>query len=335
MPLIKSIAAHIDAVKSFTSEPQNTIKVHLICTFRYESELYSYGGFLHLISNDPRFTSWMKTEIHVSRPNKIQPRDSVADSHADSHTEVASEQSSPEIEVLSLDAQGGKISHKATGTNSNRKGLYDDRSLPTFLSANSASVSTLHATRDLALTVVMLLIPVALFIGLRFVSLEGNWEPYGWYWCRTTEIYDQNMTNKCMWNYTMTPGTSHIVLASIIGYALIYMARRSTRKAASVARLEADGVDDQVAYLKSVLANQQMLVDGSIQFKPVRLDVELAIQDLITNENVGVVSTTEEDKAAKTTVVFAGGPESFLDSVEVLSKKAPWSVEFHRETWSP
>ncbi|GJJ73234.1 hypothetical protein EMPS_05592 [Entomortierella parvispora] len=335
MPLIKSVAAHIDVVQSSTSELQNTIKVHLICTFRYESELYSYGGFLHQITHDPRFTSWLKTDIHVSRPNKIHSRDSVAASHADSHTEVAS-QLSPPIEVLSSDTHDRKIPHRATAVPSNNKGLYDDRALPTFLNANSASVSTLHATRDLALTAVMLLIPLALFIGLRFVSLEGNWEPYGWYWCRTTEIYDQNMTNKCMWNYTMTPGTLQIVLASIIGYGLIYFARRSTRKAASVARLEADGVDDQVANLKSVLANQQILADGSIQFKPVRLDIALAIEDLITNENVGVVSTTNEGKKAdKTTVVFVGGPDNFLDSVETLSKKASWSVEFHRETWSP
>ncbi|KAF9936956.1 ferric/cupric-chelate reductase, partial [Modicella reniformis] len=73
MPLIKSIAAHIDAKSSASSEPQTTIKAYLICTFRYESELYCYGDFLHQISNDPRFTSWLKTTIHVSRPEKTLP----------------------------------------------------------------------------------------------------------------------------------------------------------------------------------------------------------------------------------------------------------------------
>ncbi|GJJ68253.1 hypothetical protein EMPS_00599 [Entomortierella parvispora] len=65
MALIKAIAAQITA-----SEEPLRIQVHLICTFRTRSELHAYGSFLHQITRDPRFTTWLHVEIYVSRPNK-------------------------------------------------------------------------------------------------------------------------------------------------------------------------------------------------------------------------------------------------------------------------
>ena len=65
MSLIKAIAAQISA-----SEDPLRIQVHLICTFRTRSELHAYGSFLHQITRDPRFTTWLHVEIYVSRPNK-------------------------------------------------------------------------------------------------------------------------------------------------------------------------------------------------------------------------------------------------------------------------
>lgn len=67
MALIKAIAAQIAA----SSEPLR-IQLHLICTFRTRSELHAYGSFLHQITRDPRFTSWLHVEIYVSRPDKAQ-----------------------------------------------------------------------------------------------------------------------------------------------------------------------------------------------------------------------------------------------------------------------
>ncbi|KAG9327784.1 hypothetical protein KVV02_000230 [Mortierella alpina] len=67
MALIKAIAAQIDS----SSEPLR-IELHLICTFRTRSELHAYGSFLHQITRDPRFTSWLHVEIYVSRPDKPQ-----------------------------------------------------------------------------------------------------------------------------------------------------------------------------------------------------------------------------------------------------------------------
>ncbi|KAF9141931.1 hypothetical protein BGX20_007337, partial [Mortierella sp. AD010] len=67
MALIKAIAAQIAA----SNEPLR-VKLHLICTFRTRSELHAYGSFLHQITRDPRFTSWLHVEIYVSRPDKPQ-----------------------------------------------------------------------------------------------------------------------------------------------------------------------------------------------------------------------------------------------------------------------
>ncbi|KAI7816752.1 hypothetical protein BC939DRAFT_32425 [Gamsiella multidivaricata] len=342
MPLIKSIAAQIDA-KSASSEPQSTIKVYLICTFRYESELYAYGDFLHQITHDSRFTSWLWADIYVSRPSKSLLHAITADAEpafggdekimakasANSNTDVDAEIIS--IEPVQLDAHGRDISIAAIvvskNEHSNSSERYVDRSLPTFLASDSATVSTIHARRDLLITAAILLIPFGAFIGLRYAGLEGTWDGES-RWCRTTQIYDQNMTNKCMWNYTMTPGVLHIVAASIIGYLLIFVARWSSRRDT---KSNMESVDDQAKYIRSVLASQLTIPDGSIRFKPIRLDVEKSIQELVAHQ----VGMSSDKKNGKTTAVIVGGPDSFLDAVEQGSKKAAWSVEFHRETWSP
>ncbi|KAG9061580.1 ferric/cupric-chelate reductase [Linnemannia hyalina] len=72
MSLLKAMAAQIEASQA-TMNNAATIEVHLICTFRYESELYAYGDFMHRITHDPRFTSWLHTQIYVSRPDKMAP----------------------------------------------------------------------------------------------------------------------------------------------------------------------------------------------------------------------------------------------------------------------
>ncbi|KAF9352572.1 hypothetical protein BGX26_009657 [Mortierella sp. AD094] len=67
MALIKAIAAQIAAC----GEPLR-VQLHLICTFRTRSELHAYGSFLHQVTRDPRFISWLHVEIYVSRPDKPQ-----------------------------------------------------------------------------------------------------------------------------------------------------------------------------------------------------------------------------------------------------------------------
>ncbi|KAF9108400.1 ferric/cupric-chelate reductase [Mortierella sp. GBA35] len=67
MALIKAIAAQIAS-----EDAPLRLQLHLICTFRTRSELHAYGSFLHQITRDPRFTSWLHVEIYVSRPDKPQ-----------------------------------------------------------------------------------------------------------------------------------------------------------------------------------------------------------------------------------------------------------------------
>ncbi|KAF9186053.1 hypothetical protein BGZ50_002657 [Haplosporangium sp. Z 11] len=338
MPLIKSIAAQIEAV-SKSSEPQKTIKVYLIATFRYESELYSYGDFLHQITNDPRFTSWLTVDIRVSRPSKTPRLASVAIEMPESRDQktmpTGSTSSETDIDSRSISSieptDLGK--HEMISEKSHAKTKsYAEKPLPTFPAADSNVVSTIHAKRDLFLTACILLIPFGAFIGLRYAGIEGVWNGES-RWCRTTKIYDQNMTNKCMWNYTMTPGVLHMVAGAILGYGALFYARWSTLRS-SRRSVSGDNVEDQSAYMRTVLANNMMAFDDSIRFKSVRLDVAQSIQELIA-AGVGMSERDENNKSSKTTSVFVGGPDRFLDSVEKQSKVAKWSVEFHRETWSP
>ncbi|KAG0214774.1 hypothetical protein BGX28_001409 [Mortierella sp. GBA30] len=67
MALIKAVAAQIAS----STHPLR-IELYLICTFRTRSELHAYGSFLHQITRDPRFTSWLHVEIYVSRADKPQ-----------------------------------------------------------------------------------------------------------------------------------------------------------------------------------------------------------------------------------------------------------------------
>ncbi|KAF9935356.1 ferric/cupric-chelate reductase [Linnemannia zychae] len=386
MPLIKSIAACIDAEQA-SSVPQKTIRMFLICTFRYEDELYAYGDFLHQITNDARFTSWLRTTIYVSRASKIlylpdqpSPNTSTITGRSQQKQQQQKQYELPPaspIESIETVAQDHDAQPQLLGdvkttsktvdividnddckTEAISNQRYQDRVLPTFLAADSSRVSTLHATRDLLITAALLVIPFAAYIGVRFAPIEGFWDGNGtwegkYFWCRTTRIYDQNMTNKCMWNYTMTPGVVQILVASLIGYTLMYIGRRITRREADATKTAVeDGATsgNTRAYLETILQNQMMEKDGSIVFKSSRLDIGKTIEDLIA-ENVGMVRPTRAKAAVaignrremasapemsgKTTTVFVGGPDGFMDSVEKAHKKAAWSVEFHRETWSP
>lgn len=363
MPLIKSIAARIDA-EAASGVPQKTLRMYLICTFRYESELYSYGDFLHQITHDVRFTSWLRASIHVSRAEKI-PRVIISSNNSDSiidtKTQANSQRHSGDnipptspVESIATVAQDERPQLLGDAKKfvpiscdkilvDEQPQRYQGRVLPTFLAADSARVSTIHATRDLLITAAMLLIPFAAYIGIRYTPIEGYGEGK-WFWCQTTRIYDQNMTNKCMWNYTMTPGVVQIGVASIIGYVLMYLGRRATRREADAAKTAADDgatSGNTRAYLESVLRAQIMDYDGTISFKPSRLDVEKYIVELMA-EDVGMSNTKavkadsgKKDMVGKTTTVFVGGPDGFLDTVEKANRKAKWSVDFHRETWSP
>ncbi|KAG0272319.1 hypothetical protein BGZ95_011930 [Linnemannia exigua] len=328
MPLIKSIAARIDA-EAASGVPQNTIRMYLICTFRYESELYAYGDFLHQITNDIRFTSWLRTTIHVSRAEK-NPRIAIANATGTKTQDLTPPASPTESESIETVAQeyntvpqllgDSKRTHIVSGSgkgasDNNQQYRYKERVLSTFLAADSARVSTLHAVRDLLITAALLLIPFATYIGVRYAPIEGAWN-----------------------------GVAQIGAACLVGYILMFIGRHITRREAKAAQLATDDgatSGNTRPYLESVLRAQIMDYDGTIAFKPSRLDVEKYIADLIA-EDVGMGQTRalkktagKEEIVGKTTTVFVGGPDGFLDSVEKANRKAKWSVDFHRETWSP
>ncbi|KAF9900776.1 hypothetical protein EC991_006901 [Linnemannia zychae] len=317
MALLKSMAAQIEASSKTLNNPA-TIEVHLICTFRYESELYAYGDFMHRITHDPRFTSWLHTEIYVSRPDKTAPPplcesglctsefvcgrvDSPEEQEQDegkrnnasaplllsketkfkygavtnsrTHPPPAAAAAGGEDCCMGCGAEcsGGGGSSGTTSSSSSSlaatinissssdsasttsdsegvatprtltnspstspasataaaafaAGCYRYKSLPTFPAANSAAISTIHAKKDLTLTSLILILPLLAYIWGRAIPWEGTYK--GEYrWCRTTKDEDQHMTNRCMWSYAILPGVVHVLVASIIGYLALWVAR--------------------------------------------------------------------------------------------------------------
>ncbi|KAK3815655.1 MAG: hypothetical protein J3R72DRAFT_461504 [Linnemannia gamsii] len=321
MALLKSMAAQIEASNKTMNNPA-TIEVHLICTFRYESELYAYGDFMHRITHDPRFTSWLHTQIYVSRPDKMAPMPlcesglctsefvcgrvdspeqeqderegkksetaplllgkesklkygsvassrrppvaAVTDGDEDccmgcgaecsggsssptgssssslaatitvSPSSNSTSSSSSDSASTTSDSEGASTPRTLTGTSQASAtaaaafaaGCYRYKTLPTFPAANSAAISTIHAKKDLTLTSFILILPMLAYIWGRAIPWEGTYK--GEYrWCRTTRDEDQHMTNRCMWSYAILPGVVHVLVASVIGYLALWVARKT------------------------------------------------------------------------------------------------------------
>ncbi|KAF9186052.1 ferric/cupric-chelate reductase [Haplosporangium sp. Z 767] len=271
MSLLKAIAAQIEAADKMMNNPV-TIKVHLICTFRYESELYAYGDFMQRITHDPRFTSWLHTEIYVSRPDKYTPPAACPSGECTSEFACGriEEDRSDENESTSLLAKHSRSKYGAvyngdgSGSGSNNKDdcstgsstaacpssscssltitntaspdmenetkaepiLFQYKSLPTFSDASSAASATVHAKKDLIATTIILVVPMIVFLLSRAIPWEGTYQDQ-YRWCRTTKVFDQHMTNHCLWPYAVLPGIVHIAVASAIGYLGLWAARRS------------------------------------------------------------------------------------------------------------
>ncbi|KAG0050442.1 hypothetical protein BGZ83_004791 [Gryganskiella cystojenkinii] len=294
MSLLKAIAAQIET--SGPTKSSDTIQVHLICTFRYESELYAYGDFLERITHDPRFLSWLKTRIYVSRPDKDTPPSACPTGQCasefvcggESQAKTTKDTNVSEIEVeiedakestsllgdrrrgkvppqepfygsvaetkakkssccgdKSLCCQGSSrcnpsteetVASSSSSSQTVTEGIsaaYDtyeeDRdyysSLPTFLAASSATASTTYAKMDLLATFTILVLPMISFLYLRTVAIEGEYKGQ-MNWCRTTREKDQHMTNHCLWAYSLIPGFVHILVAAVMGYFALWVAKR-------------------------------------------------------------------------------------------------------------
>ncbi|KAG0003726.1 hypothetical protein BGZ79_000200 [Entomortierella chlamydospora] len=151
MSLLKAIAAQIEAAAE-TKLKQVPIEVYLICTFRYESELYAYGDFMHRITHDPRFTSWLHTEVYVSRPDKFSPPEECPSGQCTS--EFVCGRVEPEVdESTSLLASGkskyGSVSIGCSGCE-DRKGCCVESSKDVYSNTcgSSSSSSTIEVSVD-------------------------------------------------------------------------------------------------------------------------------------------------------------------------------------------
>ncbi|KAF9361155.1 hypothetical protein BGX26_005529 [Mortierella sp. AD094] len=411
MSLLKAIAAHIEAVAE-TEMMQVPIEVHLICTFRYESELYAYGDFMHRITHDPRFTSWLHTEVYVSRPDKFTPPEECpsgqctsefvcgrVESEVDESTSLlagskskygsvsigcggcgdrkgccmesskdaysnacgsSSSSSATDVSVDTILASPPSLSQTATNV-SDATSSYRYKSIPTFAAASSATISMVHAKKDLAATTLILVVPMIVFLWSRAVPWEGTYKGEQ-HWCRTAREFDQHMTNRCLWSYALIPGILHVLAATLMGYLGLWAARRtnlvsrpSSQKPSSskltsggktraatdaynnlVHGLSLLGPDPLVCPLSSNgrKHSDTVMPKRSIKFKRGRIQVNQHIQEL---KGLGIGCEHNQNKSDNDggVIVFGGGPEAFVDMIHECCKKSNWVVDFHRETWAP
>ncbi|GJJ72393.1 hypothetical protein EMPS_04750 [Entomortierella parvispora] len=351
MALIKAIAAQIAA-----SPGPSRMQLYLICTFHTCSELHAYGSFLHQITHDPRFTNWLHAEIFITRPEKRETSQGAPTRAASNHTATCSH--------ISADTAGSITTHlllptvepefsphsekKATGST-----IYDGRPLPTFDSSSISAglASNRQAKYDLAISFVLVVIPLSVFYGLRAVSWEGSS-----HWCRTTMDINSNRTVLiCDWTYALIPGFAHLITFLVLGYSAIYFARRSHRRRMQRERRGAD-VEGNEAMTGAGRESTFGLDDGNwdegdVPYTRGRMKISQVIQNFL-DKGIGCSSSsaqrpvfsmetgeTQEPKEGQLgtsglVAVLAGGPEGFVNMIKCRVYKAAWSVEFYRVTWT-
>ncbi|KAG0240301.1 ferric reductase like transmembrane component-domain-containing protein [Mortierella sp. GBAus27b] len=441
MALIKAIAAQIAA----SSDPLR-MQFHLICTFRTRSELHAYGSFLHQITRDPRFTSWLHVEIYVSRPDKpktlIGPHAHVikndimvpgqsapkskkkkrfqslrrtgtklkralsgrtvvgsaasgekqtfkVESAASSEkqtSKVESEAATVRFSTVSqhvrsessdtvIDSEKDKdSSQEVSGSSSEdhacsspttlpsspvsiiapkfdiietqtrtdlappsptRTITYHTKSLPTFQDAQSASVATRFAKLDLHTMVILIVVPLAFWFGLRAVHWEGS--PH---YCDVMEDMGPTGDKICYGSYSMAPPVGHAILVALIGYFSMWLARRNlVRSLAAANKHDIESgkhhSSKNLPYPELDMEEDKLSVEdgnwdeGDVVYSTGRMNVKMVIERFMTNG----VGSSGNDRGLVT--VFGGGPEAFVEHVERQIKTAKWAVDFHRETWAP
>jgi len=361
MALIKAIAAQIAA----SSTPPR-MRLYLVCTFRTSSELHAYGSFLHQITCDPRFTSWLNVEIYVSRPDKHQApqrahalvvnNDIVASEHcsaeASSSNHGAAGSNRTHLQLPTIESKLSSLSEKKVPAKST---TYDGRSLPTFESSSVSARSTSEhlAQYDLALSAILVFIPLSVFYALRTVAWEGSS-----HWCLTTMSKNSNRTVAvCDWAYALVPGFSHLLTFFGLGYSAIFFGRRMQRR-----RIEREGhrsdVEHNEVAVEPIIEGASGIEDGvwdeeDVPYTRGKMDVGQAIQafqdrgigyppsspqqPVFSLEETGEAQEPKQyqHSAGGLVAVLAGGPEGFVNMIEHQVYKAAWSVEFYRETWAP
>ncbi|KAF9304466.1 hypothetical protein BGZ74_001484 [Mortierella antarctica] len=366
MALIKAIAAQIAA----SSEPLR-IQLHLICTFRTRSELHAYGSFLHQITRDPRFTSWLHVEIYVSRPDKAQ---TLMGAHAhviknDILVPAESAKKAKKIKrfaslrktgtmlrralsgrtVVEAPEKSGRDPHASSESGKlhslsdiiisegNEPSLDEKRStsLMTYTAKRLPTFQDSHST-SVATQMARLDLhasAILVFIPLIFwYILRAIHYEGSVHFCDVMEDMTSTQTKICYGSYSTVPPFGHMVLLSIIGYLSFWLARRSLLRSVKV-DLEASGAG--VPYPDVRTEDEKLTVeDGNWDEGDVVYSVgRMDIKQVISKFMEREIGLPGKDQGLVT--VFGGGPEAFVAHVEKQIQKAKWAVDFHRETWAP
>ncbi|KAF9583667.1 hypothetical protein BGW38_008901 [Lunasporangiospora selenospora] len=411
MALIKAIAAQIAS----SSEPLR-MQVYLICTFRTRSELHAYGSFLHQITRDPRFTSWLHVEIYVSRPDKVQtllgthahlvksdtqvpgntrktkvrrfaslrqtgsrltrvlsgktlievtppteneklasevavviPPPTLQFSQVEEPMEAMSEvslygsNSSVTTKTLQISQEEKNVSENSPGPidipgmaprTRNLESLaqknnmtYQNCPLLTFEEASASSVSKRLAKMDLVASAILVLVPLAIFYGLRVI----HWEGYP-RWCPLTTNIDRWTIFICYWAYSVIPPVIQSMAMLILGYSGIWVARkahlrRDYTKNSSDPETGRPKLGETEEGVEKQHADDGNWDEGDVVYSQGRMDVHKVLKSLT---EIGVGSKDKGQVA-----VLVGGPDGFLNMIEQQVKKTDWDVILHRETWAP
>ncbi|KAG0233752.1 hypothetical protein BGW42_007212 [Actinomortierella wolfii] len=269
MALIKAIGAEITAAKE-SGEPEPAFRMYLICSFKTESELYAYGTFFTQITMDPRFTSWLKTRVFVTRSEPPRPQIAVEESGLqqqdqphwnmqrataeipeprNSTSSISSVSSTSSTEPLLPRAYGESalMGSKSIWTTSADEIIC--ASEPTPLSKTPATKkladgwifklrlptfmdvnSAAEATRLAHLDLKLSALLIVVPLVFWFVSKGIYWEGYDVKHC---DLFDHMPFKKamyCFMTYSLIPGTLHFLVMSVGGYAALYMARKAMRK---------------------------------------------------------------------------------------------------------
>ncbi|KAF9152915.1 hypothetical protein BGX21_004998, partial [Mortierella sp. AD011] len=205
---------------------------------------------------------------------------------------------------------------------------YQEHALPTFQDSFANSISKKLAALDLMTSALLVVVPLAVYYGMRAVDWEGPSQ-----WCETTKKKDGWTIFVCQWTYAMIPGILHAIVMLALGYIGIRIARKVHMRH-HMLRSGNNDIESAKAFGSSMEDSKHAAADGNwdegdVVYSHGRMDVRRIIKSFV-DEGVG----RKEDGRGLTTV-FAGGPEGFLNMVDKQVQKANWTVEFHRETWAP
>ncbi|KAF9974832.1 hypothetical protein BGZ73_001692 [Actinomortierella ambigua] len=223
--------------------------------------------------------------------------------------------------------------------------------LRTFKDVHSREESARLAHLDLTVSFLLMFVPLVVW----FLTKAIYWEGYSGERCTVFDRTSGMAKNMyCLMSYSLFPGCLHFLAMSIGGYLALYLARRfMDREISILARGGGVSEEETCHLLYKKKAGDEMQEEAmcarqararrekcELAFERGRMEVETIMREFIDREIGGVLDDDgkmngSEGQTTKTVAVLAGGPDSFVDRVEDLTKKVKWAVDFHRETWAP